>query len=254
MNIYTILPSTFLFYLAVITLCTAIKFIQIYNNTGEPVFIHGGAIFIFLFLAFLSGSIGVLFQLDQQENPIFDFNLFSISMTYIELGFIYHSLRQGSNIKHDYLIFLLSFAPFYAIGLMIGLEFSIVPAVLSQIIPLVIVIYIDRSILTRVIALSLNKKNEQYLIEFLKRIFQTALFIHIIGMITMGVFSLLFIIGYEYQLEQIWGAKWSTFDYGYFIALLLLAMFFTRIFYYIKKMGIKIIKLDTSEIFNSILE
>ena len=254
-SVYTIVPSLILLIIAIIIAIIALDIIIIYKDIGEPIFIHVAIVFIFLFLAFLSGSVGVYLNLDQSKHPIFLFNVFAISMTYVGTGLIYRNLKLDNSVGLDYLIMLLLLAPMYSLALILGLEFSIIPALISQFIPLIICFILESKIYMRVNTLEISTgKNEDTLVNSLKFTFQSIRLAHFIGILGMIGFVILALSGQELQAETIWGETWQFYDYIYFIALLSFVGVFLIILFNLRKVRKPIREADISLIINSLLQ
>ncbi|MFV2014157.1 MAG: hypothetical protein ACC656_01905, partial [Candidatus Heimdallarchaeota archaeon] len=78
--------------------------------------------------------------------------------------------------------------------------------------------------------------------------------IHFLGVIAMISFSILVILGQDFQAEVIWGSNWQFFDYLYFIALLFLMVLFLKIYLRFREMTTSILDADIPLIINSLLE
>ena len=252
---FILLPSLILLITAIIIAFIAIDIIVIYKDIREPIFIHVAIIFIFLFLTFLSGSTGVFLNLDQTKHPIFMFNTFVFSMTYVGTGLIYRNLQYDNSVGLDYLIILLLLAPAYSLALIIGLEFAIIPALSSQFIPLIICFVLESRIYKRVNTIEISTgKNEAILVNSLKFTFQSARFTHFIGILGMIGFAIIAVLGQELQAETIWGKNWELFDYIFFIGLLSIMCAFLIILFSLRKVRKPIRDADISLIINSLIQ
>jgi len=152
-------------------------------------------------------------------------------------------------------IILLLLAPMYALALILGLEFSIIPALASQFIPLIICFILESKIYIRVNSLEISTgKNEDSLINSLKFTFQSIRLGHFIGILGMVGFAILALSGQEVQAETIWGKNWQFFDYIYFIALLAFTGVFLIILINLRKVRKPIREADISLIINSLIQ
>jgi hypothetical protein len=252
---YVLVPSLILLIIAIVIAIIAIDIIILYRDIGEPIFIHVAIISIFLFLTCLSGSIGLYLNLDQSKHPIFMFNTFTISMTYVGTGLIYRNLKQDNSVGLDYLIILLLLAPAYSLALILGLKFAIIPAITSQFTPLLICFVLETKIYKRVNSLEISTgKNEDILVNSLKYTFQGIRIAHFIGMLGMIGFTTLAVLGQDLNAEIMWGENWQVYDYFYFVALVSLMVVSLIVLFILRKVRKPIRDADISLIINSLIQ
>jgi hypothetical protein len=255
-SIGILLATIILAGLTVILLLIAAYSTYLYMEIGEPIIIHFTSISFLLFFAFLTSAIGIGFELDQDTHPIYLVNFMIITLTYVEIGFIYKSLNTNRHpILSNYLILILVIAPAYVFSRILNADTTALIFMLTQLIPLITVFLIDHKILSDIFTAQAHFTNNSdiSILKGFQLIFNIARFIHGVGIIVILTITILHSLDTDYEVTSIWGEEWIWFDYVYLILAFIVFALFIRFILKLKILISHIKVANMTDIMNSLM-
>ncbi len=203
---------------------------KLYRSIGEQMIIHIAVTFFYIAVSFLTAGVGIIFSADQSNDPIFLINTFTISLTYVQIVYIYRSLNPNRHpVVTDYLILLSAIAPAYVLALWLGAPFREEFAILSQIIPLALIAFLEYNLITQVRQTTPETREEHTIKKSLLTAFSGALVAHGIGISVLLTYLTLFLNGLGTSEDLIWRGEFNALDYFMLVVFVIIDLAFTLV-------------------------